>query len=486
MAKHSARRGSRAKRDHRKQPAQATHNLPVQKNETIEATIEDLTHEGQGVAKVDGYALFVPNAIPGEKATIKVIKTKKNHGFGRLVELQEESPDRVEPPCPIYKWCGGCQLQHISYDAQLKAKQKQVKDAMAKIAHQPDLPVYETIGMTTPWRYRNKAQVPVGTNEDGHLKAGFYQKRSHDIIDMESCIIQANENDDAVQITKRILDEEGIEAYDEEQGRGVIRHITARHAASSGDVMVILITNTKELPNQDEIIEKMRDRIPTLKSIVHNINPENTNVIFGETTNTLWGDDYIYDTIGTTKFALSARSFYQVNPEQTKVLYEQALNYAQLKGGETVIDAYCGIGTISLFLAEKAAHVYGVDSVGPAIADATQNARLNNIDNATFKVGNAEDVIPWWYEAMGIKPDVIVVDPPRKGCDEKLLKTMLDMKPERIVYVSCNPATLARDINILAEGGYEAQEVQPVDMFPQTTHVECVSQIVLKEEGGSQ
>ncbi|WP_054635976.1 23S rRNA (uracil(1939)-C(5))-methyltransferase RlmD [Thalassobacillus sp. C254] len=455
-------------------------NAPVQKNEIIDVTFEDLTHEGAGVAKVDGYALFVPNALPGEQAKVKVVKTKKGYGFGKLLEHTKESEYRVEPPCPIYKQCGGCQLQHLSYEGQLDYKQNQVKNVLQRIGGLENVTVHPTLGMEDPWRYRNKAQVPVGM-EEGGLVAGFYQQRSHQIINMERCVIQDEANDEAVSRVKEIADQYGIKAYDEKIHKGTLRHIVARHALNTGQLMVVLVTKGTELPNKKNIIEEIRQALPNVKSIVQNINPKRTNVIFGEQTKVLWGEEYIYDTIGEIKFAISARSFYQVNPKQTKVLYDKALEYGNLTGRETVIDAYCGIGTISLFLAQKAKHVYGVEIVPEAISDAKRNAKLNHMDNVDFAVGEAEEVIPWWHTAQGITPDVIVVDPPRKGCDEKLLETIVKMKPERVVYVSCNPATLARDLKILEEGGFETKEVQPVDMFPQTTHVECVSHLVRKK-----
>ncbi|MFB4165015.1 23S rRNA (uracil(1939)-C(5))-methyltransferase RlmD [Alteribacillus sp. JSM 102045] len=457
----------------KKQAVQA----PVQKNEMITATFEDLTHDGAGVAKVDGYPLFVPYGIPGEKAKIKVIKTKKNYGFGRLMERIEESEDRTDPPCPIFYKCGGCQIQHLTYDAQLRYKQKQVQDAMTRIGGLENVTVHPALGMEDPWRYRNKAQVPIGTREDGHLKAGFFQKRSHQIIDMEACIIQQKENDDSVQAVKEMADKYNIKAFDEEKHRGTLRHVVTRYAKNTDQLMIVLVTNGPDLPHKKNLIKDIREGIPNVASIVQNINNKRTNVIFGDKTIVLWGEEYIYDTIGDVKFAISARSFYQVNPLQTKVLYDKALEYADLRGNENVIDAYCGIGTISLFLAKKAKHVYGVEVVPEAVSDAKRNARLNKIENVDFAVGEAEEVIPWWYKAHGIQPDVFVIDPPRKGCDETLLDTMLSMKPERIVYVSCNPATLARDLKILEEGGYETKEVQPVDMFPQTTHIECCALI---------
>uniref|UniRef100_A0A7U4DMI2 RNA methyltransferase, TrmA family n=1 Tax=Geobacillus sp. (strain Y4.1MC1) TaxID=581103 RepID=A0A7U4DMI2_GEOS0 len=453
---------------------------PVAKNEYYDATFEDLTHDGLGVAKIDGFPIFVKNGLPGERAKIKVIKVKKGYGYGRLIELYEQSPDRAEPPCPIYKQCGGCQLQHLSYDGQLRAKQKQVKEVMARIGKLENVIVHPVIGMKNPWRYRNKAQVPVGERE-GRLVAGFYQERSHEIIDMDACLIQQEMNDAVVRTVKKICEKYRIPVYNEAAHKGVLRHIMARYGAATQEVMVVLITRTAELPHKKKIVQEIIESVPNVKSIIQNINPKKTNVIMGDETKVLWGAEYIYDYIGDIQFAISARSFYQVNPAQTKVLYEKALEYAQLTGEETVIDAYCGIGTISLFLAKKAKKVFGVEVVPEAIEDAKRNAALNRITNVEFAVGEAEAVIPKWYK-QGIRADCIVVDPPRKGCDETLLQTIIAMKPKRVVYVSCNPATLARDLRILEDGGYQTLEVQPVDMFPHTAHVECCALIKRIEE----
>ncbi|MFC4323974.1 23S rRNA (uracil(1939)-C(5))-methyltransferase RlmD [Litchfieldia salsa] len=454
--------------------------VPIEKNEYYDVTFEDLTHDGAGVAKVEGFPIFVPNGLIDEKAKIKITKVKKGYAFGRLVELYEESPFRVDAPCPIYKQCGGCQLQHLSYEGQLVAKQKQVQEVLTRIGHLKDIPVHPVLGMDNPWRYRNKAQVPVADRE-GALVAGFYQQRSHEIIDMEACLIQQEKNDEVVQKVKAVCEKYGVRAYDEKKHKGTIRHIMARYGVVTGEIMVVLITRTSELPYKNEIIKEITTLIPDVKSVVQNINPKRTNVIFGDETNVLWGEEYIYDSIGDIKFAISARSFYQVNPEQTKVLYDKALEYAGLTGEESVIDAYCGIGTISLFLAQKAKKVFGVEIVPEAIEDAKRNAELNGIENAEFAVGEAEVVIPQWKKE-GNTADVIVVDPPRKGCDDALLQTIIEMKPKRVVYVSCNPATLARDLRVLEDGGFKTVEVQPVDMFPHTTHCEAVARIELKNE----
>jgi 23S rRNA (uracil1939-C5)-methyltransferase len=445
--------------------------IPVQKNDFIDVTFEDLTHDGAGVAKVDGYPLFVPNGLPGEKAKVKVIKAGKGYGFGRLIELYEKSPDRVDiASSDVHKY-GGCQLEHISYPGQLKYKENQVRQVLARIGKLEDVLVHPILGMDNPWHYRNKAQVPVG-EKDGELIAGFFKPRSHEIVDTNESLIQLPEINEAVKVVKEICSELGIPAYQEETHKGVLRHIMARFGKQTGELMVVLITRTADIPSKNKLVEQIVARLPKVKSIVHNINSQRTNVIMGEKTTVLSGNEVIYDYIGDVKFAISALSFYQVNPDQTKVLYEKVLEYADLSGDESVIDAYCGIGTISLFLAQKARKVFGVEIVPEAIEDARRNAELNGFTNTEFAAGEAEVVIPRWYKEGNVA-DVLVVDPPRKGCDEALLQTIIEMKPKKVVYVSCNPATLARDLRILEDGGYKTVEVQPVDMFPQTTHVEC-------------
>lgn len=452
--------------------------LPVNKNDYIDVVFEDLTHDGAGVAKVEGYPLFVPNGLPGEKAKVKVIKVNKSYGIGRLIELYERSPYRVDIPDSEKTKYGGCQLEHISYEGQLKYKENQVRQVLTRIGKLEDVTVHSILGMDNPLSYRNKAQVPVG-EKDGKLVAGFFKQRSHEIVDMDESVIQLPEVNEAIQTAKEICSRLGIPAYNEETHKGVLRHIMARYGKQTGELMVVLITRTPEIPHKKELIEEIIARLPEVKSIVHNVNSKRTNVILGEKTNLLWGSEVIYDYIGDVKFAISALSFYQVNPVQTKVLYDKALEYADLNGEESVIDAYCGIGTISLFLAQKARKVFGVEVVPEAIEDARRNAALNGMTNAEFAVGEAEVVIPKWYKD-GNKTDVLVVDPPRKGCDEALLRTIIEMQPKKVVYVSCNPATLARDLRTLEDGGYKTLEVQPVDMFPMTTHVECVAQLILK------
>lgn len=474
--------------------------LPVRVGETVALEVIGLTHEGEGVGRVDGYTLFVRGALPGDRVRAEVVSVGKSFGRARLAELLEASPDRRAAPCAIYDSCGGCQLQHWDYAAQLRWKRQLVADNLARIGKLPvtleaaagvgdsaagadsaaaedgraPVVVHPTIGMDDPWRYRNKAQVPIGASmEGGLLIGGFYEQGSHDVVDMDVCLIQEEPNEDTVRAVKAIARELGWSAYDRETGRGLLRHVVVRHAEATGERMVVLVTNGRDLPHEDELAALLRERVPGLASLCQNVNTARTPVVFGEETRVLWGRDVIYDEIGDIRFAISARSFFQVNPTQTERLYEAALRYAALTGEETVVDAYCGIGTITLFLARHARRVYGVEIVPEAIEDARRNAALNGIANAEFAVGAAEDVLPRW-QAEGVSPDVIVVDPPRKGCDPRLLETMLQLRPKRIVYVSCNPSTLARDLRVLEDGGYRTVEAQPVDMFPHTGHVECV------------
>lgn len=447
---------------------------PVQKNQRIELTFTDITHEGNGVGKVQSYPIFVPLVLPGETASIKIVKVNKKFGFGKILEIKETSPDRETPPCAVFHKCGGCQLQHMSYAMELQMKENQVKNVMKKIAHMEDVPVHPVIGMEEPWRYRNKIQIPVG-EKNGELITGFYRQRSHEIIDdMETCIIQDHTGDDLQEAVRELANDLGIRAYDETNHQGDLRHIIVRSAYETGKAMIVLVTRTEKTPQLATLTEKITQTYPQVSSVIHNINPARTNVILGGESKTLSGEDYLVDHMGELEFLISANSFYQVNPPQTKHLYEKALEFAAVDTGDTVVDAYCGIGTISLFLAQKAKQVYGVEIVPEAIQDAKMNAKQNNLENVEFVVGKAETVMPQWT-ADGLRPDVVVVDPPRKGCDETLLQAIMNMEPKRIVYVSCNPSTLARDLHILADGGYETREIQPVDMFPQTMHVESVT-----------
>lgn len=449
--------------------------VPVKKNETYKIEINGMTHEGQGVGRIDNFTVFVDGVIKGEEAEIKIIKVNKNYAVGKLLKLLKASPDRIEPVCGVYKRCGGCSLQHMSKEATLRFKTELVTESINRIGKLQDVKVNDIIGMEKPFNYRNKAQYPVGRLKD-ELKVGFYAKKSHEIIDTRVCMIQHSMSDKAKLIVKEFLTKNNISVYDEATGKGLIRHVMTRTGFNTGEVMVVLVINGKSLPGQDQLVRLLIEEIPEIKSIVLNVNTANTNVILGPKNIVIYGEETITDFIGKFKFRISPLSFFQVNPVQTEVLYNKALEYAGLTGQETVFDLYCGIGTISLFLSEKAKKVYGVEVVEEAVRDAKENAKLNNVDNVEFFVGEAERIIPDMYQ-RGIKADVVVVDPPRKGCDVALLETLVSMEPQRIVYVSCNPATLARDLGYLAEHGFKVLEVQPVDMFPWTSHVECVVRI---------
>ena len=445
----------------------------MKKDDLIELTIEDLGVDGEGIGKVDGMAIFVKDAVPGDRVQAKVMKMKKSYGYARLMQVLDPSPERMEPRCAFVRQCGGCQLQAMTYEAQLDFKAKKVWNHLIRIGSLTDLAKPEIIGMDDPWRYRNKAQFPFGTDKEGNPVTGFYAARSHNIIPCTECWLGVEENK---VILEKILDHlktYHISTYDEVSGKGLLRHVLIRKGFTTGEVMVCLILNGRTMPKLTELVDSLRE-VPGMTSITINVNTKNTNVIMGTEMISVWGQDYITDYIGNIKYQISPLSFYQVNPVQTKKLYETALEYADLKGNETVWDLYCGIGTISLFLAQKAGKVYGVEIVPQAIDDARQNAKLNGIKNAEFFVGKAEEVLPEKYEKEGIYADVIVVDPPRKGCDTAALETMVKMKPERIVYVSCDSATLARDVKWLGERGYEVKKVKACDMFPGTVHVETV------------
>ncbi len=446
----------------------------MKKEDIITLKIDDLGSEGLGIGHTeDGMAIFVKDSVVGDLAKVKIIKVKKSYAYGRLMEILTPSPYRADPLCPVARSCGGCQIQMMDYAAQLAFKQKKVKDCLERIGGFENLEVPLPIGMEEPWHYRNKAQFPIGRNKEGALVAGFYAGRTHSIIDNRDCLLGTAENKDILDAVLRHMETYKILPYDENTGKGLVRHVMTRKGFVTGQIMVCLVINGGGIPHSRELIEAL-EKIPGMTSIVVNENREKTNVIMGRKTSVLWGSDAIEDKIGDVVYRISARSFYQVNPVQTEKLYGKALEYAGLTGHETVWDVYCGIGTISLFLAQKAGRVYGVEVVPEAIENAKQNAERNGIKNASFYVGKAEDVLPAAYEKDHVRGDVIVVDPPRAGCEKPVLDTMLAMAPERIVYVSCDPATLARDLKILCEGGYRLEKVQPVDMFPHSVHVETV------------
>lgn len=446
--------------------------LPVEKNQTYTMSITDIGTNGEGIGRIDGYTVFVEGALPEEVIKVLIVKTKKHFGYGKLLEILEPSPHRVTPACPVAAKCGGCQLQHLSYEGQLAFKTKKVKDHLERIGGFSGISVGYAKGMEEPWRYRNKAQFPVG-GKTGEPEIGFYAKRSHRIIDTPVCMLQNEVNDRIVKIIRAFLAEYEIPLYDETIHRGLVRHILTRIGRRTGEIMVCLVVNGRKLPHCDVLVERLWE-IEGMTSIVLNVNTDQTNVILGTEVHVLWGKETIRDYIGDVQFEISPLSFYQVNPLQTQVLYQTALDFAELEGNETVLDLYCGIGTISLFFAQKAKHVFGVEIVPEAIADAKRNAALNGMNNADFAVGAAEDVIPRLYEEKGITADVVVVDPPRKGCDSVLLDTIAAISPKKVVYVSCDSATLARDLAYLCPKGYTIEKIQVVDMFPHTVHVETV------------
>ena len=489
----------------------------MQKNDIIELEITDMGVGGEGIGKADGLTFFVKDAVIGDSIRARITKLKKTYGYARVEELMKPSKLRCEPRCPQHRRCGGCQIQAMAPEAQLQFKQEKVRGNLIRLggfaADFIDTVMEPIVGMDEPYRYRNKAQFPIGTDREGNPVAGFYAAHTHSIIPVTDCLLGVEENRIILEMVLAYMKEQGVRAYDEATGKGLLRHVLIRYGFTTKEIMVALVINGKKLPAQDALVERLCT-LPGMKSISININQENTNVILGQETVCIWGQPYITDYIHlrdcsddrfaltdtAVAFQISPQSFYQVNPVQTEKLYSLALDYAGLTGTESVWDLYCGIGTISLFLAQKAGQVYGVEIVPQAIEDAKRNAALNGITNAQFFVGKAEEVLPEFYarNASGIKhegepdnalvsgvgckgkngdmshPDVIVVDPPRKGCDPACLDTMLKMQPERIVYVSCDSATLARDLRILCDGGYELKKVRPVDQFGHTVHVESV------------
>lgn len=448
-------------------------NLPVHKNQDYQGIVTDLTYQGNGLVKIDDFPVFVPNALPGEKVTIKVTKVTRKFAWGRVMFWQSKSPDRVTMKNKLYLQTGIAPLGHLKYEAQLKFKQNQIKELLAK-AHLDDIDVLPTMGMDQPYHYRNKAQVPVKMVK-GRLETGFYKRGSHTLVPIEDFYIQDPQIDQAIVVVRDLLRKFHIQPYDEQTGQGVIRTVMVRRGYYSHETMVVLVTNTKKLPAKDAIVEGIVDGAPGVKSIVQNINDRKTNVLLGPVNHTLWGQDTIHDQLLGIDFTISPLSFYQVNPQQTERLYQTAIEDAGLDGSQTVIDAYCGIGTISLAVAKHAKEVYGVEIVEQAIEDAKHNAKQNGINNAHFVAGKAEEQMAKWQKE-GLRPDVLIVDPPRKGVDESLIEATGLMAPQKVVYVSCNPATLVRDIQRFAERGYHVvKPIQPVDQFPQTTHVESVT-----------
>lgn len=462
---------------------------PFRTGQMLELQIDGLGHDGEGVGRAQGFTFFIPGAIPGDQVLAVVKQVKKNYGFAEVVKVISPSPDRVMPECSVFGRCGGCALQHMDYQAQLRWKRQRVVDALQRIGGFSDPVVHETIGMAQPFRYRNKGQYPV-TLSGEQLVAGFYAKGSHEVVACQDCLIQHPLNNRIVSEVSRLAMEFGLDAYNEHTGQGFLRHILIKTGFETGEALCVLVTNGRDFPEGDgdakdskvdrnsrrsgaEFGRRLQQAVPELVGVVQNINTQKTNVILGDETRTLWGRDALIDELCGLQFKISARSFFQVNPLQTAVLYNKALEYAALNGTETVLDLYCGIGTISLLLAGRSRQVIGVEYVEDAVVDARNNAEMNGISNVDFYAGDAGTVLEN-LAGEGINFDVAVLDPPRAGCDAKVLRILANLKVPRIVYVSCNPASLARDLKLLAEMGYGLKEAQPVDMFPQTSHVECV------------
>lgn len=438
----------------------------------INVKVTGLGSSGEGVGKVDGFTIFAHGALTGETVEVELERVKRNYASGKVTSVLEASPDRVEPLCPVYEACGGCQLQHLNYVGQLQAKEQQVRDALLRIGHLQEIKVMPIIGEDDPWHYRNKMQFPVAF-EDGILEIGCYAAATHKVVGVESCLIQKQRNNDIVAVVRQWMQQYEIPAYNEKTGKGVVRHIMGRVGVNTGEVMAVIITAGYDLPHGKELVKMLRDAVPGLKSVVQNINKKQTNIVMGNKTRLLYGKATIKDRLGTLKFNISAQSFFQVNSVQAEKLYNKAVEFAALSGAETVVDCYCGTGTISLYLAKHAQKVYGIEIIAPAIEDARRNAEDNRCDNAEFILGDAAVKMQELAE-QGVRPEVVLLDPPRAGCEEKMLAAIAQVKPQRIVYVSCNPASLARDLAYLEQNGYKAVIAQPVDMFPMTHHVETV------------
>ena len=442
----------------------------LKKNDFVTVSISDMSSEGSGIGKADGFPLFVPLTAVGDVVSVKVVSLKKSYGFGIVDKIIDPSDCRKRSDCGSFSKCGGCVYRHITYKEELRIKTKKVKDAFYKIGNM-DIDIPSCIG-SKPRGYRNKAQIPVGKNETGSYY-GFYAANSHRIIPFDFCTIQNFAFNDIAKAVKQWIDDFSVSVYDDKSGEGIVRHIYMRIGEKTGEIMVCLIINSDTLPHSDELVEALRKSAHNITGVLININTDITNVVMGNKTDLLWGKPFIYDKFGDLTFKISPESFYQINREQTESLYNKVKEFADFKGDETVLDMYCGTGTISLYLADKSKAVYGVEIIPEAIENAKENAKINSIENATFFAGDSSEGAKW-LESINVKPNIIVVDPPRKGCAIKVLEDIVNMNPEKIIYVSCDPATLARDIKILSEKGYKSEQIQPFDMFPRTSHVETV------------
>lgn len=453
--------------------------VPVEKNKEYIVEIIDNGFEGEGIAKIENFTIFIPNAIKGEKVKALIVKVLSSHAFGKIIEILEPSKERVEPDCATYKRCGGCSLRHVKYKETLKMKQNAVKSLVDKTLKNP-VNVLEPIGMEKPFYYRNKAQFPLGLDKENMPQLGVYANRTHEIVPIEKCLIQ---NEEAQKVAKTVLNfikKNNLTIYNEKTGKGLFRHIVIKVGLKTKEIMCILVINGKSFNKENELVEELTGKYPNIKTIVKNINMKNTNVILGLENVNIYGDGYIKDILGDYTFKISPLSFYQVNPVQAEKLYNIGVENAQISKDDIVFDLYCGIGTISLFMSKYAKKVYGVEIVEQAIEDAKENAKINNIENVEFIAGDTEIILDNLINKKNIIPNVIMVDPPRKGLDNTSIENILKIKPKRVVYISCNPATLVRDLAKFEET-YDISDIQPVDMFPFTSHVECVSVLELKE-----
>ncbi len=447
--------------------------------QTVEVKIKKLGINGEGVAYLNRKVVFIPGTLPNETVLTKITKIEKNYTEGQLIHIKKASKHRIKPQCPVYEQCGGCTLQHMDYKEQLRGKYELVKEAIEKYARITDVDIRPTIGMKNPWGYRNKAQLPVHERK-GQVVTGLYEMGTHQIVDISACPIQHPKVNEIIQAAKKVIKQLNIPIYDERKRQGIIKHLVARVGFETEESQLTIITARDELPYQKELILELRYKLPYLKSIIQNINPLKTSIVFGNKTKVLWGEEKINERLKEISFTLSPRAFFQLNPEQTVKLYTEVEKAAALTGKEVVVDAYCGVGTIGLWLAKKAKAVYGMDIIPEAIKDAKENAKAGGYDNVEYLVGKAEELLPKWVKE-GFKLDVLIVDPPRTGLDQKLLDTIIKVKPKKFIYVSCNPSTLGKDLAVLVKGGYKVEYVQPVDMFPQTAHVETV--VLIERKG---
>lgn len=452
--------------------------IPVRKNEEYIVDIIDNGFEGEGIAKIDGYTIFIPKAIKGERVKIVIVKALSSHGYGKILEIIEESKNRQELDCIAYKRCGGCSLRHINYEETLNIKQKNIENLLNKTFHNNNVKVEKVIGMGNPYNYRNKAQYPIGLNNKKEPVLGFFAERTHEIVPIKQCQIHLEISEQIAYAIYKFIKENNINVYDEKDNTGLFRHIVVKVGIRTGEIMCILVINGNKIPKEQELIEMLVKRF-NVKTIIKNINTKNTNVILGDENITINGDGFIYDILGDYTFKISANSFYQVNPVQAEVLYNTALEMANLNKDQILFDLYCGIGTIGIFTSKFVKKVYGIEIVENAIKDAKENAKLNNIDNIEFYAGDVEKTFEKLMKNKQIYPDVVVVDPPRKGLDNNTINNILAVEPKKVIYISCNPATLVRDLKLMAEK-YEFDKITPVDMFPYTSHVECVCVLKLR------